>query len=216
MLPLLSYSLYKREGMKVTPHQFLFVKKVYLSKEKTGLKALHNWVSRDIFKGLLFMIKITFFMQIFLATYTARKKEKIFHFATKPFKSFILFYCILSHHIFILLADFSFLTLYCQRLKDEESFGCIAEERRTSSMHFRDLLRKDSRSSTVYIRNTSSVRRWKANSKAKHLCFSFKKEKKLKIRTLQKQELKKNLNRLKQSNHQVGQMLPPQIKVCFT
>ena len=143
-------------------------------------------------------------------------KRKIF--TLLPSLSNLLFYstAFLSHHIFILLADFSFLTLYCQRLKDEESFGCIAEERRTSSMHFRDLLRKDSRSSTVYIRNTSSVRRWKANSKAKHLCFSFKKEKKLKIRTLQKQELKKNLNRLKQSNHQVGQMLPPQIKVCFT
>ena len=100
--------------------------------------------SSDIFKGLLFMIKITFFMQIFLAT-TARKKEKIFfslHFIT--------------HRIFISVGWlFLFRKLYCQRLNDE-SFGCIGE--RTSSMHFRDLLRKDSRSrsSSVYIRNTSS------------------------------------------------------------
>lgn len=62
----------------------------------------------------------------------------------------------ITHRIFISVGWlFLFRKLYCQRLNDE-SFGCIGE--RTSSMHFRDLLRKDSRrrSSSVYIRNTSS------------------------------------------------------------
>ena len=146
-------------------------------------------------------------MQIFLAT--AR-----FFFTT-------ILYCILSRIVFLFCwLTFPFLKLYCQRLNDE-SFGCIGEER-TSSMHFRDLLRKDSRSrsSSVYIRNTSSfLVDEKQTEKPNIYALALRKKNGKSVIQLElytKQELRKNLSQLKQTNHQVGQMLSPQIKVCFT
>ena len=72
----------------------------------------------------------------------------------------------------------------------------------------------------MYIRNTSSfLVDEKQTEKPNIYALALRKKNGKSVIQLElytKQELRKNLSQLKQTNHQVGQMLSPQIKVCFT
>ena len=70
----------------------------------------------------------------------------------------------------------------------------------------------------MYIRNTSSfLVDEKQTEKPNIYALALKNGKSvIQLELYMKQELRKNLSQLKQTNHQVGQMLSPQIKVCFT
>ena len=145
-------------------------------------------------------------MQIFLAT--ARKKRRFF------------FHCILSRIVF----------LFCWLTFPFSKVVLSKVERRKFWLHRRENLinafsglveerQQEKEFVCVHKKYQFVLVDEKQTEKPNIYALALRKKNGKSVIQLElytKQELRKNLSQLKQTNHQVGQMLSPQIKVCFT